>query len=67
VTLWLRNSVVTRSTAQGGVIRTDVCSALPHVLHGQAKILDPAAGWARFEARFGNGQVQGTAGKSGKK
>jgi large subunit ribosomal protein L31 len=49
------------------VIRTDVGSACHPFYTGKQKILDTGGRVARFEARFGKGKVQGTAGKSGKK
>jgi len=67
VTCGCGNTFVTRSTAQNGVIRTDVCSACHPFYTGKQKILDTGGRVARFEARFGKGKVQGTAGKSGKK
>ena len=67
VTCGCGNTFVTRSTAQNGVIRTDVCSACHPFYTGKQKILDTGGRMARFEARFGKGKIQGTAGKSGKK
>ena len=67
VTCGCGNSFVTRSTAKGGDIRTDVCSACHPFYTGKQKILDTGGRVARFEARFGKGKVQGTAGKAGKK
>ena len=67
VTCGCGNTFVTRSTAQNGVIRADVCSACHPFYTGKQKILDTGGRVARFEARFGKGKVQGTAGKSGKK
>ena len=67
VTCGCGNTFVTRSTAQNGVIRTDVCSACHPFYTGKQKILDTGGRVARFEARFGKGKMQGTAGKSGKK
>ncbi|MFJ6213023.1 50S ribosomal protein L31 [Streptomyces sp. NPDC092296] len=43
----------TRSTANGGVIRTDVCSQCHPFYTGKQKILDTGGRVARFEARFG--------------
>ena len=43
----------TRSTAKGGVIRTDVCSQCHPFYTGKQKILDTGGRVARFEARFG--------------
>jgi large subunit ribosomal protein L31 len=67
VTCGCGNSFVTRSTASNGVIRTDVCSACHPFYTGKQKILDTGGRVARFEARFGKGKIQGTAGKAGKK
>ena len=67
VTCGCGNTFVTRSTAQNGVIRTDVCSACHPFYTGKQKILDTGGRVARFEARFGKGKIQGTAGKTGKK
>jgi large subunit ribosomal protein L31 len=67
VTCGCGNTFVTRSTAQNGVIRTDVCSACHPFYTGKQKILDTGGRVARFEARFGKGKVQGATGKSGKK
>jgi large subunit ribosomal protein L31 len=63
VTCGCGNSFVTRSTASNGVIRTDVCSACHPFYTGKQKILDTGGRVARFEARFGKGKIQGTAGK----
>jgi large subunit ribosomal protein L31 len=67
VTCGCGNTFVTRSTAQNGVIRADVCSACHPFYTGKQKILDTGGRVARFEARFGKGKVQGASGKSGKK
>ena len=67
VTCGCGNTFVTRSTAQNGVIRADVCSACHPFYTGKQKILDTGGRVARFEARFGTGKVQGASGKSGKK
>ena len=67
VTCGCGNTFVTRSTAQNGVIRTDVCSACHPFYTGKQKILDTGGRVARFEARFGKGKVQGASGsKAGK-
>jgi large subunit ribosomal protein L31 len=66
VTCGCGNTFVTRSTASGGEIRTDVCSACHPFYTGKQKILDTGGRVARFEARFGKGKVQGTSGKAGK-
>ena len=67
VTCGCGNTFVTRSTAKNGVIHTDVCSNCHPFYTGKQKILDTGGRVARFEARFGKGKVQGTAGKTGKK
>jgi len=66
VTCGCGNAFVTRSTAKGGEIRTDVCSACHPFYTGKQKILDTGGRVARFEARFGKGKVQGASAKSGK-
>ncbi len=66
VTCGCGNEFVTRSTAPDGAIRTDVCSACHPFYTGKQKILDTGGRVARFEARFGKGKVQGTAGKAAK-
>ena len=66
VTCGCGNEFVTRSTAADGAIRTDVCSACHPFYTGKQKILDTGGRIARFEARFGKGKVQGTAGKAEK-
>ena len=64
VTCGCGNTFVTRSTAQNGVIRTDVCSACHPFYTGKQKILDTGGRVARFEARFGKGKVQGASTKA---
>jgi large subunit ribosomal protein L31 len=64
VTCGCGNSFVTRSTSSSGEIRTDVCSECHPFYTGKQKILDTGGRVARFEARFGKGKVQGTAGKA---
>ncbi|HEY3878586.1 MAG TPA: 50S ribosomal protein L31 [Trebonia sp.] len=66
VTCGCGNSFVTRSTSSSGEIRTDVCSECHPFYTGKQKILDTGGRVARFEARFGKGKVQGTAGKAAK-
>jgi large subunit ribosomal protein L31 len=66
VTCGCGKAFVTRSTAKGGEIRTDVCSACHPFYTGKQKILDTGGRVARFEARFGKGKVQGASAKSGK-
>ncbi len=67
VTCGCGNTFVTRSTAKGGVIHTDVCSNCHPFYTGKQKILDTGGRVARFERRFGKGPVAGTPGKSTKK
>jgi large subunit ribosomal protein L31 len=43
----------TRSTAAGGTMHTDVCSACHPFYTGKQKILDTGGRVARFEKRFG--------------
>jgi large subunit ribosomal protein L31 len=43
----------TRSTAKGGQIHADVCSACHPFYTGKQKILDTGGRVARFEKRFG--------------
>jgi len=43
----------TRSTAQGGEIRSDVCSACHPFYTGKQKILDTGGRVARFNQRYG--------------
>ena len=47
------NSFTTRSTAKGGAIHADVCSACHPFYTGKQKILDTGGRVARFEKRFG--------------
>ena len=63
VTCGCGNSFVTRSTAKGGAIHTDVCSNCHPFYTGKQKILDTGG----RVARFGKGKVQGASGKTGKK
>ena len=61
VTCGCGSSFVTRSTAKGGAIHTDVCSQCHPFYTGKQKILDTGGRVARFEARFGKGKVEGTS------
>jgi large subunit ribosomal protein L31 len=47
------NSFVTRSTAKGGTIHADVCSACHPFYTGKQKILDIGGRVEKFEKRFG--------------
>ncbi len=49
-------SFTTRSTAQGGAIRADVCSECHPFYTGKQKILDTGGRVARFEQRYGKRQ-----------
>ncbi|GLU50392.1 50S ribosomal protein L31 [Nocardiopsis ansamitocini] len=53
VTCTCGSTFVTRSTATGGSIRTDICSACHPFYTGKQKILDTGGRLARFEKRFG--------------
>ena len=53
VTCSCGNTFVTRSTADGGEIHTDVCSACHPFYTGKQKIMDTGGRVARFEKRFG--------------
>ena len=47
------NTFTTRSTAKGGTIHADVCSACHPFYTGKQKIMDTGGRVARFERRFG--------------
>ena len=47
------STFTTRSTAKGGTIHADVCSACHPFYTGKQKILDTGGRVARFEKRFG--------------
>jgi large subunit ribosomal protein L31 len=53
VTCTCGSSFTTRSTAKGGAIHADVCSACHPFYTGKQKILDTGGRVARFEKRFG--------------
>jgi large subunit ribosomal protein L31 len=53
VTCTCGNSFQTRSTAVGGTMHADVCSACHPFYTGKQKILDTGGRVARFEKRFG--------------
>jgi large subunit ribosomal protein L31 len=53
VTCTCGNTFTTRSTAEGGTIRADICSACHPFYTGKQKILDTGGRVARFERRFG--------------
>lgn len=54
VTCTCGNTFSTRSTAKGGVIHADVCSACHPFYTGKQKILDTGGRVARFQRRYGN-------------
>ena len=53
VTCGCGNQFTTRSTARGGQIHVEVCSACHPFYTGKQKILDSGGRVARFEARYG--------------
>jgi large subunit ribosomal protein L31 len=53
VTCSCGNTFTTRSTASGGTIHVEVCSACHPFYTGKQKILDTGGRVARFERRFG--------------
>jgi large subunit ribosomal protein L31 len=53
VTCTCGNTFQTRSTAAGGTMHADVCSACHPFYTGKQKILDTGGRVARFEKRFG--------------
>ena len=53
VTCTCGNTFTTHSTAPGGVIRAEVCSACHPFYTGKQKILDTGGRVARFEKRYG--------------
>jgi large subunit ribosomal protein L31 len=53
VTCTCGSTFSTRSTAKGGAIHADVCSACHPFYTGKQKILDTGGRVARFEKRFG--------------
>ena len=53
VTCSCGNTFATRSTAKGGQIHVEVCSACHPFYTGKQKILDSGGRVARFEARYG--------------
>ena len=50
------NTFVTRSTAQSGTIRSDVCSQCHPFYTGKQKILDTGGRVAHFEKRYAASQ-----------
>ncbi len=59
VTCTCGNTFTTRSTARGGTIHTDVCSACHPFYTGKQKILDTGGRVARFEKRYAQSQAKG--------
>jgi large subunit ribosomal protein L31 len=53
VTCTCGSTFQTRSTAQNGAIRAEVCSSCHPFYTGKQKILDTGGRVARFERRFG--------------
>ena len=53
VTCTCGNTFTTRSAADGGTIRADVCSECHPFYTGKQKILDTGGRVAKFEARYG--------------
>jgi large subunit ribosomal protein L31 len=53
VTCSCGNSFTTRSTAKGGVLHADVCSACHPFYTGKQKIMDVGGRVDKFEKRFG--------------
>ena len=64
VTCTCGNTFTTRSTARGGTIHADVCSACHPFYTGKQKILDTGGRVARFQQRYAKAQ---SAGKGGAK
>jgi large subunit ribosomal protein L31 len=64
VTCGCGNTFTTRSTAPGGQLTVEVCSACHPFYTGKQKILDTGGRVARFEKRFGKRTAAGAdAGK----
>ena len=59
VTCSCGNSFTTRSTAKGGTIHAETCSACHPFYTGKQRILDSGGRVARFEARYGKRPVRG--------
>ena len=57
------NQFPTRSTAKGGSLHADVCSACHPFYTGKQKILDVGGRVERFERRFGKRQAGQPVGK----
>ena len=63
VTCTCGNTFTTRSTARGGSIHADVCSACHPFYTGKQKILDTGGRVARFQERYAKAQGGQGAGK----
>jgi large subunit ribosomal protein L31 len=61
VTCGCGNTFTTRSTAPGGKLTVEVCSACHPFYTGKQKILDTGGRVARFEKRFGKRATAGAA------
>ena len=59
VTCGCGNQFTTRSTARGGQIHVEVCSACHPFYTGKQRILDSGGRVARFEARYGKRPARG--------
>ena len=55
------STFTTRSTAKGGTIHADVCSACHPFYTGKQKILDIGGRVEKFEKRFGKAGAAGAA------
>ena len=66
VTCTCGNTFTTRSTATGGSIHADVCSACHPFYTGKQKILDTGGRVARFQQRYAKSQGSAPSGESGK-
>lgn len=59
VTCTCGNTFVTKSTAEDGVIRAEVCANCHPFYTGKQKILDTGGRVARFEKRYANAKKPG--------
>ena len=67
VTCTCGNTFTTRSTASGGQLRADVCSACHPFYTGKQKILDTGGRVARFQERYAKAGQAAQGAKSGPK
>ena len=67
VTCTCGNTFTTRSTATGGSIHADVCSACHPFYTGKQKILDTGGRVARFQQRYAKAQSGAQSGAPGQK